>query len=155
MFKKLLCVTMTIFSCYGMTSKDSDEAWEKWGKEDPDKPLTLLEQWKQFNIQPISTSKQELTDGVCGAVEAEPHFTPNENIARLNGAYMVHTYPSKCKEYYMNIAIDLMVAFIVDLSDQKLLNLDLMFHELLSLKNEKNKEAIDKLIEKIKNLKGK
>ena len=155
MLKKLLCLTMIVFGCNG-ASKEYDEAWEKWAKEDPNKPESLLEQWAKFSLQPVvekPAAKTELEDGVCGTVQAEPHFTPNENIARLNGACMVHCYPDKCKQYYMNMMIDIVVAFIEDLNDQKLVNLELMRQEILALRTEKNKEAIDKVLEKIKNLK--
>jgi hypothetical protein len=150
MLKKLICLIMSVFSCYGMTSKDSDEAWEKWGKEDPNKAMSLLEQWELFSKEPV---KPELSDSVCGSVEAEPHFTPNENIARLNGACMVHCYPEKYKQHYINMMVDIMVCFIQDLNDQNLVDLELMMQELLALRNEKNAEGIDKVLEKIKNLK--
>ena len=85
MSKILLCLTMVVFSCNGLTSAEET----KVTKEDTAEPLSLLEQWAKFSDQPGSAkpeAKSELENTVCGSVPAEGHFSPNKYIARLNGA---------------------------------------------------------------------
>ncbi len=152
----LLYLLLTVFSSNAMTSKDSDEAWEKWGKEDTSKSESLLEQWAKFNVEPSlekTPAKTELSDTLCGSVPAEKHFSPNKYISRLNGAQMIHDYPAKCKEHYMNMMVDIMCSFIEDLNAQNVVDIEIMMQELLALRNLKNAETIDKVFEKIKNLK--
>jgi hypothetical protein len=101
-------------------------------------------------------SSQAMTDGTCGAVKSSDWNSPNDYIARLNGACMPFSGPQcpyRCKQYYMNMLMESIKKLVEDLYAENLIDLETMEKEILSLKNEKNAEMIDQVLEKIKNLK--
>lgn len=156
MLMTLLYLIISLFcgaNAMGMDSKEMEEAWATWSSIPDDE-----EGWNKKMSELVKPApKQELSDTSCGTIGGDGYssFNPNQEIAKLNGAQMVHDYPAKCKELYMNMMIEIIVNFIEDLNDQRLLDIEIMKQEILALRTEKNKDAIDKVLEKIKNLKEK
>jgi len=97
-----------------------------------------------------------MTDGTCGTVSSSDWNSPNDIIAKLNGVCKVphsEECPYKCKTFYAHLMIESIRQLVEDLYNDNLVDLEIMEREILSLKNERNAEMIDQILEKIKDLK--
>jgi hypothetical protein len=101
------------------------------------------------------SSASGMTDGACGSVKSSDWNSPNDVIARLNGACKIshEDCPYKCKTFYTHLMVESMKQLIEDLYNDNMIDLEIMEKELLSLINEKNADMINQVIEKIQSLK--
>jgi hypothetical protein len=98
-----------------------------------------------------------MADVSCGSVKSPDWNSPNDQIARLNGSGCpldrLPDCPFKCKSYYVQNMIECMKNMIVALYAENLIDLETLEREILSLRNEKNAEAMNQVLEKINQLK--
>lgn len=99
-----------------------------------------------------------MSDGTCGAIKSSDWNSPNDTIARLNGACKIDEYlecPFRCKTFYAHVMIEAIKQLVEDLYNDNMIDIETMEREILSLKNEKNAEMIDQVLDKIQSLKDK
>ncbi|HWY34843.1 MAG TPA: hypothetical protein VNX68_09360 [Nitrosopumilaceae archaeon] len=99
-----------------------------------------------------------MSDGSCGSVKSSDWNSPNDRIARLNGACKIDNHadcPFKCKTYYAHVMIEAIKQLVEDLYNENMIDIETMEREILSLRNEKNAEMINQVLDKIQNLKEK
>ncbi len=113
-----------------------------------------------FLLLRLTMNMNAMSDATCASIKSSDWNSPNDYIAKLNGACLPSVTPptvpqceNRCKQYYVNMLIDSMKKLIEDLYCDNLIDLETMEREILSLRNEKNAEMIDQVLEKIKNLK--
>jgi hypothetical protein len=108
-----------------------------------------------------------MSDGTCGAIKSSDWNSPNDTIARLNGvsgealakrdACKIDEHadcPFRCKTYYAHVMIEAIKQLVEDLYNDNMIDIETMEREILSLRNEKNADMINQVLEKIQNLKG-
>ena len=99
----------------------------------------------------ITSNLNSMSDSPCGAISSSDWNSPNDHIAKLNGADFIK--PKKYS-YKLEELLDSIKTFIDDLYVDELVDLEVMLYELESLKNKTNTDMLQKIIDHIKNLKG-
>jgi len=104
------------------------------------------------------------TDGKCGSVKSSDWNSPNDTIARLNGAYVLDKLPKidsfcpdicpyRCNSYFIKSLIDSIKILIEDLYRDNLIDLYTMEYQLKALQTERSVEIFKEILDHIKKLK--
>ncbi len=104
----------------------------------------------------FSFNVKAMSDGTCGSVKSSDWKSPNDQLAKLNGAFCPDRLPHcpyKCQSYYVRMLIDSIKTLIEDLYLDNMIDLETMERQLKALQTERSVEIFKEIFDHIKKLK--